>query len=439
MMEFSQAVLLAVKIAGPSINGPDSWALRLLTWLRSAGIDARAAVLLDEIADENTDLVLLLKQAQVPIMMTRSVNMRADTEWFMAQVAAFRPGLFIANYYPAALYAAMNLRKVGIRSAMVIHSDDPYYYKLIDAFVIAPEQAAVDVLVPVSAFLHEKLKPTLEGRVKMVRIAYGAPRAQATAQWDDGDLQLLYVGRMSLFQKRADEVAKALCLACERIPGVRARMVGDGADRGEVEQILRTRDGGKKVEFVGGLPSPEVLKILPAAHVMVLLSDFEGIPISLMEGMAAGLVPVVTPIRSGIPELVLDGETGLIVADRSEAFVEAIRQLREDRTLWRQMSAAAHAHYLQGFSPEKIVDFWVEQIGDSPAPFTVPKDLHLPVSSWVDFWVDRSMATGIASYRLILQKWIWITWGKLPERWRSRARSFAKRLLALVRTKSPAT
>jgi glycosyltransferase involved in cell wall biosynthesis len=429
-MGHEKAVLLALKIAGRSINGPDSWALRLLPWLRAAGIDARASVLLDEEADENTDLVVLLKQANVPTSVQRCQNMRADTEWFMKEVASLRPCLFIPNYYPAALYAAWNLRDVGIRSAMMIHSDDPYYYKLIDSFVLSGEKSAVDIVVPVSAYLEEKLAPALNDRVSLTRIHYGAPRSTAVAQWESGDMHLLYVGRFSQFQKRVDEVAKALCLACDQIPGVRASMVGDGPHRSLVETILRTTPGGEKVKLLGGMSSPDVLKVMPTAHVMVLLSDFEGIPISLMEGMAAGLVPVVTPIRSGIPELVFDGKTGFIVEDRREAFVAAIRRLRDDPALWQRMSGDVRSHFEQGFSPESVIAAWTQLIGDCPAPFALPTDLHFPVNSWLDFWVDGSMAMGPRKLRLFSQKWLWKTWSALPEHWRSRARAFAKRVLS---------
>ncbi|OYU44493.1 MAG: hypothetical protein CFE44_12635, partial [Burkholderiales bacterium PBB4] len=362
----------------------------------------------------------------VPTVVHRTVDIRTDTRWFIEQLSEFPTGLFIANNVPAALYAALNVRPFGVRSAMMIHSDDPYYYKLIDGFVLGPARSAVDLVVPVSAFLEGKLISALSGRVELVRIHYGAPHSCTKTEWVGGDLHLIYVGRFSLFQKRVDEVARALCAACDQIPGVRASMVGDGADRWIVEDILRGTPGGGKVALIGSLPSSEVPAFLQSGHVIVLLSDFEGIPIALMEGMAAGLVPVVTPIRSGIPELVFDGETGFIVTDREASFVAAIRRIRQDPAMWQRLSSASQRHFENGFSPEVVVEAWMRQIGESPARFTPPDSLDLPIHSWLDFWVDGSMATGIGRLRLTLQRRVWSAWGALPSGLRVRLRALVK-------------
>ena len=412
------------------MGGPGSWATRFVPWLRAAGIDARVAVLLYGDADENAGVVGMLRALGVPTEVHRTIDLRTDTNWFIGQIAKHPPGLFIANNVPSALYAAMNVRGFGVRSAMVVHSDDPYYYKLIDAFVLGQEPSAVDLIVPVSAFLEEKLAPSLVGKVSLQRIPCGAPRSEVAVAWNEGDLHLVYVGRFSRFQKRVDEVAKALCAACDQIPGVRASMVGEGADRGMVEEILRSSAGGGKVQLVGALTPSEVLGFLPACQVMVLLSDFEGIPIALMEGMAAGLVPVVTPIRSGIPELVLNGETGFIVADRHAAFVTAIRSMREDPALWRQLSAAARSQFERGFSPDVILNAWSQHIRDSPEPFLPPASLALPIHSWLDFWVDGSMASGWIGLRLRAQRAAWSVWAVLPPKARECLRRIVKSITA---------
>src|SRR5207244_9095490 len=76
---------------------------------------------------------------------------------------------------------------------------------------------------------------------------------------------------------------------------------------------------GSRVRFHGSLTEPEVAQKLDEADLFVLPSiversgDTEGIPVALMEAMAAG-VPVVTSRITGIPELVRDGETGMLVA-----------------------------------------------------------------------------------------------------------------------------
>ena len=96
------------------------------------------------------------------------------------------------------------------------------------------------------------------------------------------------------------------------------------------------------------------------AHVLVLLSDFEGLPIALMEGMACGLVPVCFKMRSGIPELVEDGVTGLLVSDRGDEFVRAIARLHNDRNLWERLSLSARSRIAADYSLNACAEKWMD-------------------------------------------------------------------------------
>jgi glycosyltransferase involved in cell wall biosynthesis len=424
----ARKVLLAVSCSQDGISGPESWSIRLLAWLRNAGIDARAAVLIKRGIDENSAIIATLKKLDIPFVIHRSVSIRDDTFFFVKQVAHFLPGLFIANHIPAALYAAKNVQQFGVKSAMVIHSDDPYYYKLIDAFVLLGKQSAVNTVVVVSQYLFDQLAPRLSSRVDIHKIHYGAPLVASCGSPEDSQLSLLYIGRFSRQQKRVEDVARALCLACATIPGARAAMVGDGPERKAVLKILASVPGGERVNWLGSLTASEVLNVLPSHHVIVLLSDYEGLPISLMEAMSAGLIPVVTPMASGISELVIHGKTGLIVADRHQAFVAAIQKLHQDPEMVQQMSLAAKEHMTSNFSADSIVHTWMSLISESPQPYALPSHIDFPVSSWLDFWVDSSMADGWRKYHLLMQRWLWRCWDCMPDSSRLKIRRIIKLL-----------
>jgi glycosyltransferase involved in cell wall biosynthesis len=94
-------------------------------------------------------------------------------------------------------------------------------------------------------------------------------------------------------------------------------LVGPGALRGQLEALAADLGLGDRVRFHGALPEPEVAALLDRADLFVLASIversgfMEGIPVALMEALAAG-VPVVATRLSGVPELVRDGVTGLL-------------------------------------------------------------------------------------------------------------------------------
>lgn len=123
-------------------------------------------------------------------------------------------------------------------------------------------------------------------------------------------------------------------------------LVGEGPLRREMERRIARLGLGGRVRVLGGRPRPDVARLLREADVAVLASHptkdgkREGIPVALMEAMAAGL-PVVSSALSGIPELVEHDRTGLLVppADAA-ALAGALAHLAADPALRQRMGAA---------------------------------------------------------------------------------------------------
>jgi glycosyltransferase involved in cell wall biosynthesis len=121
----------------------------------------------------------------------------------------------------------------------------------------------------------------------------------------------------------------------------RARIVGDGPERERLEAELRVLELDSAVELLG--ERNDVSELLSAADVFVLSSRSEGLPLSIVEAMAAGL-PVVAASVGGVPELVVDGETGFLIPPADEAaLASALERLVADADLRRRMGAAGRA------------------------------------------------------------------------------------------------
>ncbi|MEM3554788.1 MAG: glycosyltransferase family 4 protein [Candidatus Hadarchaeum sp.] len=196
-------------------------------------------------------------------------------------------------------------------------------------------------------------------------------------------MRLVYTGRLVEEQKRVSDLTRAFCRVVCEVPHTEAVIYGGGPAEAAVKQIISVEGKGLPVYFAGRIDSDQVQEHLLAAHVLVLLSDYEGLPISLMEAMACGVVPVCLRVRSGIPELVEDGITGLLVDDRGDAFISAVRRLREDPYLWERLSRAARAKVEASYSNEVCAMHWGELLRDlwkraKPRPLSVPKRFSLP-------------------------------------------------------------
>jgi hypothetical protein len=130
--------------------------------------------------------------------------------------------------------------------------------------------------------------------------------------------------------------------------------------------------------LAGRIPSEEIQAHLQDCDIVVLLSDYEGLPIALLEAMACGCVPVCLKMRSGIAELVEDGVTGLLVEDRDEGFVEAIRRLRGNPDFLAELSANARAKVKAEFSIEANADAWAALLTELAEKSTGKKAIRIP-------------------------------------------------------------
>ncbi|MEO8380445.1 MAG: glycosyltransferase [Acidobacteriota bacterium] len=133
------------------------------------------------------------------------------------------------------------------------------------------------------------------------------------------------------------------------------RIVGDGPLRGTTEQWIEQHGLTGHVRILGNLPQHEVARLMGEADVFVLPGiiavdgQMEGIPISLMEAMAAGK-PVVAAAISGIPELVQHETSGILVdATYAHKLAEAVRRLLEDQELRKRLGRAAQQRVRNGF------------------------------------------------------------------------------------------
>ena len=124
---------------------------------------------------------------------------------------------------------------------------------------------------------------------------------------------------------------------------VTLRLVGDGPDRVELEGIAAARGLGERITFAGWRTQAEVRSDYQSADVFALASFAEGIPVVLMEAMSMG-IPCVASRITGIPEIIEDGVSGLLVTPSDdEGLALAIGQLMDDSAFRRRVGNAARA------------------------------------------------------------------------------------------------
>ena len=167
----------------------------------------------------------------------------------------------------------------------------------------------------------------------------------------DDRVVLIHIGRFAP-QKNHLLLVEAFSLAIEEYPSMELWLIGDGPLRAEVEKKVEAKGLKEKVRFLG--IRDDIPDLLAEASILVLPSDWEGVPLTVLEAMAAGK-PVVATAVGGVPELVEDGVSGILVPPRDlHALAQGILRLARDADLRNQMGKAAQERALERFDISRI-------------------------------------------------------------------------------------
>ncbi|CUH64773.1 Glycosyltransferase KanE [Thalassovita gelatinovora] len=157
----------------------------------------------------------------------------------------------------------------------------------------------------------------------------GVDPERYAGQGDRAGNHLLFVGRLAAV-KGLPVLFEAMTGALEHHPDLRLTLIGDGPERAALEAEAVKAGLADRVEFLGYKSQSEVAGMLQQIDALILPSFAEGVPVVLMEAMAAGL-PVVTTQIAGIPELVEQGKSGILVPPGdAPALQRAISQILSD-------------------------------------------------------------------------------------------------------------
>jgi glycosyltransferase involved in cell wall biosynthesis len=180
-----------------------------------------------------------------------------------------------------------------------------------------------------------------------------APELPMLPSRDELRAELELVGAVLAFAGRLGP-QKALGVALEAVaavPGVTLAIAGDGPDRAQLERRARELGLDGRARFLGTVSREGVLRLFRAADAAVVSSAWENLPHTVVEALAVGS-PVIATAVGGVPEVVRDGENGLLVPPGDpRALADAIRRFFADDDLRRRLADAAPssvAEYTEG-------------------------------------------------------------------------------------------
>jgi glycosyltransferase involved in cell wall biosynthesis len=268
-----------------------------------------------------------------------------------ACLARLRPEIAHAHNPGALMYALLAKLSFGAQVVMTRHGQrdrrigTALHWRGTDAVVAVSEAVAAAMRAKYPAYA-ERVSVIING----VHSPEGLPRRdEVRADLGLGDAVVgIIVARLDRL-KGHDALLRALGLLRNEASRVVLLVAGDGPERESLERLAgELKLAPEQVRFLGF--RTDVSDLLSAADFFALPSHTEGLPLSVLEAMAHGLPVVATPV-GGIPEIVTEGESGILVpVDEPEALARTIARLVQDAGLRRSMGEAGARAARERFS-----------------------------------------------------------------------------------------
>lgn len=187
--------------------------------------------------------------------------------------------------------------------------------------------------------------------------AYATPSGEQRLETRKGlglaedDVALIQVARLNPLKDHLTAV-RAFAMLCEQQKRARLLIVGDGEERAKIEAAIGEAGVGERVHLLG--TRRDIPRLLAASDVFLLTSISEGIPLTLLEAMAAGL-PCVSTDVGGTGEVIVDGQTGFLApAKDAEALAARLAILADHAQQRAAMGVAGRLRSQELFSDRQM-------------------------------------------------------------------------------------
>ncbi len=236
---------------------------------------------------------------------------------------------------------------LGLQNPVVhiLHGDYEYYYQLAEK-----HKESIDRYIAINPVIAEKLQSNLiDRKLDISYKRFPVPGIQAHKD-ESATLRIVYCGNdLNSHSKQFELLPLINASLAARDVQVSWSIIGYGIAEDKVRELMKQK---QNVFIYSNISNKEVLHIMADNDLILLPSIHEGFPVSIVEGMKCGLVPLVTDWDGATAELIKEGESGFYFAiGDAQAYAEKIAKLHHDRKLLKTISERAATRANELFDP----------------------------------------------------------------------------------------
>ena len=280
-----------------------------------------------------------------------------------------KPDLINAQniFYYSTFIAARNKEKMNYPLVTTLHIGDvdklgglsgyiaQTYEKTIGKYIINKSDRLIAVSQAVRK--HALKLNSNERAIDVIPNAIDSQRFKPRDKKNGNEIKILFLGRL-IQNKGPDQFIEVARKTVNKLPNVSYTLIGDGPMRRTLEEKVSQLKLNSKIHFLGSVP--DVSADLPGYDILVRPSFTEGMPLTLLEGMASGLV-VISYNIDGVQEIIQNGVTGILApAGDIEAIIAGITQLAEDTKLLNAIGTNARKYIENYLNWDKVADMTLE-------------------------------------------------------------------------------
>lgn len=282
--------------------------------------------------------------------------------WILKKIEEINPDIFIPDVSTQGLIAGKWLTIKGVKVINTLRgNDDLNWGKAI--FFSRQGKWQSSAIVCVNEFLENKLKTKLNIEIPTIVIPSGVLKSNHISNQLTENIRIVYSGRFVNNPKNVDKILDLFLKLAKENLGLEFSLIGSGKEKSNLQSRIDELGYDERIKIYRLLKDEEYKEFLSKHHIIVLLSDHEGTPGAIMDGMSCGLVPVVSN-TDGIEKLVINNENGFVVDHKTNAPFKKVMELLKNDDLRIEFSKNAIDHISKRYSIDICANQWERLLGD---------------------------------------------------------------------------